>query len=76
VGPTAEWLRHELRPLLTDELSDARMERLGLFDTRVIGRFVKEHLEGTRNRETVLWNLLCLSVWHRLYVEPAPQLVG
>ena len=76
VGPTAEWLRHELRPLLTDELSDARMKRLGLFDTKVIGRFVKEHLDRTRNRETVLWNLLCLSVWHRLYVEapPAPQL--
>ena len=76
VGPTAEWLRHELRPLLTDELSDARMERLGLFETKTIGRLVKEHLEGTRNRETVLWNLLCLSVWHRLYVEPAPQPVN
>jgi hypothetical protein len=24
----------------------------------------------------VLWNLLCLSVWHRLYVERAPQPVG
>ena len=76
VGPTAEWLRHELRDMLTDELSDARMDRLGLFDTKVIGRFVKEHLERTRNRETVLWNLLCLSVWHRLYVERAPQPVG
>lgn len=73
VGPTAEWLRHELRDMLTDELSDERMSRLGLFDSSVIRRFVKEHLERTRNRETVLWNLLCLSVWHRLYVERAPQ---
>jgi asparagine synthase (glutamine-hydrolysing) len=76
VGPTAEWLRHELRDMLTDELSDERMDRLGLFDTAGIRRFVKEHLERTRNRETVLWNLLCLSVWHRLYVERAPQPAG
>ncbi len=77
VGPTAEWLRHELRDLVTDELSESRMERLGMFDTQVIQRFLGEHLERKRNRETVLWNLLSLSVWHRLYVEnaavPAPR---
>jgi asparagine synthase (glutamine-hydrolysing) len=72
VGPTAEWLRHELRDLVTDELSAARMDRLGLFDTDVIQRLLREHLERRRNRETALWNLLSLSVWHRLYVEPAP----
>jgi asparagine synthase (glutamine-hydrolysing) len=72
VGPTAEWLRHELRELVTDELSAARMERLGMFDTGVIQRLLGEHLDRRRNRETVLWNLLSLSVWHRLYVEAAP----
>jgi asparagine synthase (glutamine-hydrolysing) len=72
VGPTAEWLRHELRDLVTDELSPARIDRLGMFDTNVVQRLLEEHLERRRNRETVLWNLLSLSVWHRLYVETAP----
>lgn len=76
VGPTAQWLRHEMKDILTDELSDERMGRLGLFNTSVIRRLVKEHLTGSRNRETVLWNLLSLSVWHRLYVERVPRPVG
>jgi asparagine synthase (glutamine-hydrolysing) len=76
VGPTASWLRHELRDLLTDELSEQRMRRLGMFEVKVIQQFLQEHLAGRRNRETVLWNLLCLSVWHRLYVERTlPQYV-
>src|SRR5439155_7911328 len=31
VGPTAEWLRHELRDVLEDELAPARLQRLGYF---------------------------------------------
>src|SRR5205814_812292 len=36
VGPTAAWLRHELRSMVLDELSPARMARLGYFDSTVV----------------------------------------
>ncbi|HET9707980.1 MAG TPA: asparagine synthase-related protein, partial [Gemmatimonadales bacterium] len=69
VGPTAAWLRHELRPVLEDELSADRLARLGLFDGRTVTRLVREHQSRRHNRETILWALLTFSVWHRVYVE-------
>ena len=69
VGPTAAWLRHELRPILVDELSSDRVARLGYFDSRTVARLVREHLSRRHNREAILWALLSFSVWHRLYVE-------
>lgn len=73
VGPTASWLRHELRPMLEDELSPARLGRLGLFEPAAVARLLREHREGRQNREGILWALLCFSVWHRLYCEGAPS---
>ncbi len=69
VGPTAAWLRHELRQMLTDELSPERQRRLGYFDPNTVQTFLKEHLTGRQNWERMLWGLLCFSTWHRLYVE-------
>jgi asparagine synthase (glutamine-hydrolysing) len=69
VGPTAAWLRTELRPLVTDELSPARQRRLGYFDPAAVQQVLKEHLTGRQNQERILWALLCFSTWHRLYLE-------
>jgi len=71
VGPTAAWLRHELRPLLEDELSATRTRRLGLFDGEALTGLLADHFSRRHNREGILWALLCFSTWHRLYVEPA-----
>jgi asparagine synthase (glutamine-hydrolysing) len=73
VGPTASWMRNELRPLLLDELSPARQQRLGYFDPEAVDRVLREHLSGRQNQERILLALLCFSTWHRLYVENAVQ---
>jgi asparagine synthase (glutamine-hydrolysing) len=69
VGPTASWLRNELRQVLTDELSTARLERLGLFEPAMVERLLREHFDRTANHEGVLWGLLVFSIWHRQMVE-------
>ena len=69
VGPTAAWLRNELREMLTDELSPERQRRLGYFDPATVQTFLHEHLTGRQNWERILWGLLCFSTWHRLYAE-------
>jgi asparagine synthase (glutamine-hydrolysing) len=77
VGPTSSWLRHELRPMIEDELSAPRLQRLGHFDPKAIGRLLRDHFGRRHNREAILWALLCYSTWHRLYVEsPAPRKYG
>jgi asparagine synthase (glutamine-hydrolysing) len=76
VGPTAVWLRNELRPMLLDELSPSRLDRLGFFDSRVVSELVEDHMTRRHNREGPLWALLSFSVWHRVFLEsrPAPDL--
>ena len=69
VGPTASWLRNELRPLVTDELSGERLARLGIFRPETVQQFLDVHFTGRQNREGVLWALLSFSSWYRLYVE-------
>ena len=69
VGPTAAWLRHELRPLLEDELSADRVRRLGYFDADALQRLLDDHFSRRHNREGILWALLCFSTWHRIYLE-------
>jgi asparagine synthase (glutamine-hydrolysing) len=72
VGPTAAWLRHELREMLLDELSPDRLARLGIFDAPTVQRLLAEHFDRRRNWEGVLWALLLFSTWHRLVMEPRP----
>jgi asparagine synthase (glutamine-hydrolysing) len=69
VGPTAAWLRHELKDVLRDELSASRLERLGYFVPSAVAALIDDHVGRRHNREGILWELLCFSVWHRLYVE-------
>lgn len=69
VGPTASWLRNELRSLLTDELSPERQRRLGHFEPSVVNTLLQDHLSGRQNHERILLALLCFSTWHRLYLE-------
>ena len=73
VGPTAQWLRHELRDVMEDELAPARLQRLGYFDPAVVRGLLDDHVSRRHNRAGILWALLCFSIWHRVYLEaPSP----
>ncbi len=69
VGPTAVWLRHELRDTLLDELATDRIKALGYFDGDSVHTLIDEHLSHKHNHESLLWALLCFSTWHRLNCE-------
>ena len=69
IGPTASWLRHELRPMVQDELSANRLARLGYWNPTGVARLLDDHASQRHNREGILWALLCFSCWHRQLVE-------
>jgi len=68
VGPTALWLRNELREMVLDELSSDRMRQLGFFDAKLVSQLVDDHMTRRHNRESALWALLSFAVWHRAFV--------
>ena len=49
-------------------LSDRACAR-GLFRTGFVEKLIQEHRSGARNRRLVLWTLLCLEWWHRIFVD-------
>jgi asparagine synthase (glutamine-hydrolysing) len=49
-------------------LSDRALSR-GLYTPGFVERLIEEHRAGARNRRLVLWTLLCLEWWHRIFVE-------
>lgn len=61
--PIPQWLKGELRPLLTDVLSPERVGRRGVFDPAAVDALVRAHLDGRRNLSRELWGLLMFGLW-------------
>ena len=67
--PIKNWLRRELRPLLTDTLSEERVRRRGYFQPAYVQQLVQEHLAGRENHSHRLWALMMVEIWHQAYID-------
>ncbi len=67
-APVGNWLRGELKDLVTDVLSSANMQKSGLFQTSEVSRFLREHLAGSRNHGKKLWMLLVFQLWYDTWI--------
>jgi asparagine synthase (glutamine-hydrolysing) len=61
--PLGEWLRGPLRDWAETLLNENRLRDAALLDHKVVRRFWQEHLEGSRNWQYLLWNVLMLEAW-------------
>lgn len=62
--PLGKWFRSELRELLWDALTPARMAAVGIDDYGVVRRTLASHMSGEFDEHPRLWALLVLSLWH------------
>ncbi|MDZ7267382.1 MAG: asparagine synthase (glutamine-hydrolyzing) [candidate division KSB1 bacterium] len=67
--PIKNWLKQELRPLMLDVLSPARLKREGFFDAAYVQRLIDEHLRGSENHSHRLWALTVFGIWHDHYLS-------
>lgn len=70
--PIDHWFRNELRDLLSDVLLSQRAVDRGLLERRVVQRLIEEHTTGVFDHAYRLWNLLCLELWQRMYLDEPP----
>jgi asparagine synthase (glutamine-hydrolysing) len=66
--PMKNWLRTELRPVMEDVLSPARIKRDGFFNAGYIERLKDEHLKGKANHSHQLWSLMVFGIWSDMYL--------
>jgi asparagine synthase (glutamine-hydrolysing) len=63
--PLGEWLRGPLRDWAEAMLNERRLREAGLLNHSMVGRIWKEHHEGRRNWQDMLWNVLMLECWRQ-----------
>jgi asparagine synthase (glutamine-hydrolysing) len=69
--PIDRWFRKELKDLLLDYLSPARLKKEGLFDHILVENRLKEHLSGEVNHHYRLWALLMWEMWRERWLAGA-----
>jgi asparagine synthase (glutamine-hydrolysing) len=67
--PISQWLRGEARAFCRDLLAPAALGSRGLFDAAALGRLMDEHEAGSADHGSILWALISVELWHRLYVD-------
>jgi asparagine synthase (glutamine-hydrolysing) len=71
--PIGAWFRSPLRDFVVDTLQSPRARQRGYFAPRFVDRVVSEHLAGRRDHTLRLWQLLMFELWHREYLDSAPD---
>jgi asparagine synthase (glutamine-hydrolysing) len=75
-APLRHWLRHELRPLLLDVLSEESLQRRGLFDARAVQQLIIENERGQTDAAYTLLSLVSIELWCRAYLAPVPVMAA
>lgn len=70
--PIDHWFRNELKPLLHDILLSARAQERGLLRPAMVRHLIDQHTTGVADHAYRLWNLLCLELWQRMYLDDCP----
>ena len=61
--PLGEWLRGPLRDWAEPLLGEQRLREGGLLDAGMVRRYWQDHLDGRRNWQYLLWDVLMLEAW-------------
>ena len=65
--PIKNWIRKDLKNMMTDLLDSTRLEQQGFFKTDFVERMMKEHIDGRANHSHKLWALMVFEQWYDIY---------
>ena len=71
--PIDHWFRGALSEFLRDTLLSSRSIERGYFNRKYIEQLIEEHTKGRKQWQYLLWNLLMLELWHRVFIDSSAQ---
>jgi asparagine synthase (glutamine-hydrolysing) len=79
--PLGHWIRAELREMVMDLLTPAKMHAVGIQDYSVVKRTLASHMSGEFDEYVRLWSLIVLCLWHdsqrdKAVTRPLDRLAG
>jgi asparagine synthase (glutamine-hydrolysing) len=69
--PVSVWFRKEARGFVRDLLAPQVVRRRGLFDSNYVQQLLDQHESGFADNGSLIWGLLSVELWHRLYIDTA-----
>jgi len=66
--PVNEWFRGPMREYLYDHLVSSDSKTRIYYKQEALNQVLDQHTRGRQNHEKLLWTLLNLEIWHRLYL--------
>jgi asparagine synthase (glutamine-hydrolysing) len=70
--PLGEWLRSSLKELMLDSVLSDRALARGYFRPAALREMVDSQLAGSDRFKYLLWDLLLLERWHRIFIDQEP----
>jgi asparagine synthase (glutamine-hydrolysing) len=67
--PMSVWFRKEARSFLRDALSPSVLRRRELFNPASVEKLLRDHETGFADHGSILWGLLSLELWHRVFMD-------
>ena len=61
--PIEKWLKTSLRGWAESLIGESQLLSDGFFNPNIVRKMWDEHLNGTRNRQHVMWNILMFQSW-------------
>ena len=68
-APVQGWVAGDLRKMVDDLLSPARVRGRGLFRPHAVQRLVGEHRRGRQDWSMQIWQLLTLELWMQTFID-------
>jgi asparagine synthase (glutamine-hydrolysing) len=69
VGPMAQWLKNDLRPLVLETLSEKNLRRHELFDCKNVHEILDHHFSGKEIYDSLIWSMVIFQTWFDMYIE-------
>lgn len=64
-APVKKWLRNELKTVMLDYLSPDMLKQETYLNNDFIQKRIQDHLSGTKDNASFLWNLLLWMMWNQ-----------
>ena len=67
--PIGKWFRGEMKDFAHDVLTSRRATERGIIRPAESGRYLAEHVAGTRDHAFQIWTLLMLELWFQRFID-------
>ncbi|MBI4062735.1 MAG: asparagine synthase (glutamine-hydrolyzing) [Elusimicrobia bacterium] len=68
-APVGRWLKEDFKDFTRSTILNPKAINRGYFKKEAVERLITEHQTGKENHDYRLWALLCLELWHQIFID-------